>query len=142
MIKKINMIIITFFLVLTLNGDFLFTLFIPVLLFYLFKDKKNILYIYPTTILSVALFARVYLPVTLVVLIVTAIFLYLFKWGVKKDLKFFSKTKISISLFLVIINTITLFVYPKASKPIWFLLILELLSVGIYLFLDYYLFKL
>lgn len=136
------MIIITFFLVLTLNGDFLFTLFIPVLLFYLFKDKKNILYIYPTTILSVALFARVYLPVTLVVLIVTAIFLYLFKWGVKKDLKFFSKTKISISLFLVIINTITLFVYPKASKPIWFLLILELLSVGIYLFLDYYLFKL
>jgi len=44
MLKKINMIIITFFLVLTVKGDFLFALYLPVLLFYLFKDKKNIYY--------------------------------------------------------------------------------------------------
>lgn len=142
MLKKINMIIIAFFLILTLKGDFLFTLYLPVLLFYIFKDKKNMLYIYPASILSVAIFARDYLIVTLIVLFIAALFLYFFRLGVKKDLKIFSKTKISIGLLIILVNTITIFLYPKTNQPIWFLIILEVLSVAIYFFLDFYLFKL
>ncbi|GEM_PF-423826 len=142
MLKKINMVIITFFLILTVKGDFLFTLYLPVLLFYIFKDKKNILYIYPASIISIAIFAREYLLITLIILLVATLFLYLFKLGVKKDLKFFSKTKLSISLFIVIVNTVTIFLYPKTNQAVWFLILLEILSVAIYFFLDFYLFKL
>lgn len=142
MLKKINMIIITFFIILTIKGDFLYTLYLPVLLFYLFKDKKNIIYIYPFSIISIALFAREYLILSLIILSISTIFLYLFKLGVKKDLKIFSKTKILIIVYLILTNTITLFLYPKVNKPVYFLLIMEVISILIYLFLDFYLNKL
>ncbi len=142
MLKKINMLIITFFLVLTVKGDFLFTLYLPVLLFYLFKDKKNMIYIYPVSLISLILFARDYIILYLILIILSSLFLYLFKMGINKNIKFFCKTKISISIYLFLVNTVMLFVYPKINQSILLLIILEIISILIYLFLDFYLYKL
>ena len=43
MLKKINMIIISFFLILTIIGNLSFSLYLPVLLFYVLKNRKNII---------------------------------------------------------------------------------------------------
>ena len=53
MLKKINMIIISFFLILTIKGNLSFSLYLPVLLFYVLKNRKNIIYIYPVSFISI-----------------------------------------------------------------------------------------
>ena len=58
MLKKMNMIIVAFFLILTIHGGYLFSLYLPVMLFYLFKDKRNMYYIYPVSLLSILLFSK------------------------------------------------------------------------------------
>lgn len=58
MLKKINMIIIMMTTVLTVLLDIGFLFYIPIVMFYLLKDYKNIYYIIPTSILSLLLFTR------------------------------------------------------------------------------------
>ncbi|MCM1513732.1 MAG: SpoIIE family protein phosphatase [Anaeroplasma bactoclasticum] len=141
MLKKINMIIVTFFLVLTVKGDFLFALYLPVLLFYLFKDKKNIYYIYPTSLISLLLFDRGMILPYLILITLSTLLFFLFRMGIQKEMVLFTKTKWMISIYICIINILSFFVYPKINMLITNI-IYTIISIGIYLFLDYYLSKL
>ena len=58
MLKKVNMIIIMMTTVLTVLLDIGFLFYIPIVMFYLLKDYKNIYYIIPSSLLSLLLFTR------------------------------------------------------------------------------------
>ena len=137
-----NMIIVAFFLILTINGGYLFSLYLPVMLFYLFKDKRNMYYIYPISLLSILLFSKEFIIGYLVLIVLVTIFLFLFKMGVNKDNVLFAKPNIIISAFILIINLVSFFLYPKSSINVFGKIIFTFLSILIYLFLDVYLYKL
>lgn len=142
MLKKINMIIISFFLILTIKGNLSFSLYLPVLLFYVLKNRKNIIYIYPVSFISILLFAKEMLPAYLILIVVTTVFLLLYQTGVKKDWSIFGQTKIVVSVYILLINCLMLFIYPKLDISVWIKLFYILTSILIYLFLDIYLAKL
>lgn len=135
------MIVITFFLVLTIKGGFLFALYLPVLLFYLFKDKKNMYYIYPTSLISLLLFERTMILPYLILIILSSILFFLLRIGIRKEMALFAKTKWIIGIYICIVNIIAFFVYPKIDMPVANM-VYTIMSVCIYLFLDYYLSKL
>lgn len=137
-----NMIIVAFFLILTIHGGYLFSLYLPVMLFYLFKDKRNMYYIYPVSLLSILLFSKEFIIGYLVLIVLVTIFLFLFKMGVNKDNILVTKPNIIISAFILVINVVSFFLYPKSNINIFGKLIFTLLSILIYLFLDVYLYKL
>lgn len=139
MLKKINMVITAFFLILTLKSPFLLAIYLPVLLFYLFKDQKNMYYIYPVSLISVLFFTKEYLILYLIIIICTSLFLLAYKIAIQKNNFLFSYPKIIISIFIFTINIICVFIY---KIPLAFKIINPLLSILIYLFLDYYLEKL
>ena len=139
MLKKINMIIVAFFLILTIKGGFLFSIYLPVLLFYLLQDKKNIYYIYPTSFISVLIFARGELFLYLIVIGLCTIFLFFLKKSITKGYYIFANLNISIPIYLTIINLISFFIYPKNANPLILNIIYIILSILIYLFLNFYL---
>ena len=58
MFKKVNLIIIAFFSVLTVLFPIGFTLYLPLLFFYVLKDNRNIYYLFVPSLLALILFAR------------------------------------------------------------------------------------
>ena len=138
MLKKLLMSVIFFFLVLSIKSGYLLFIYLPVLIFYLFKDYKNMYYIYPVSLLSLIIFDRNSIILYIVIIILTTLFLHLYKYGVKKDLSIFSKPIIIVSTYITIINIIfillnieELYLIEKIIYPI--------LSIIIYMFLDNYL---
>lgn len=103
------MIIVAFFLILTIHGGYLFSLYLPVMLFYLFKDKRNMYYIYPVSLLSILLFSKEFIIGYLVLIVLVTIFLFLFKMGVNKDNILVTKPNIIISAFILVINVVSFF---------------------------------
>lgn len=142
MLKKINMIIVSFFLILTVKGNLSFTLYLPVLLFYVLKNKKNLMYIYITSFISIILFAKELWLAYLILICFTTLFLLIYQAGVKKDWAIFGQTKIVVSTFIVLMNCLMIFIYPKIYTNLWIKVLCILISVLIYLFLDIYLAKL
>ena len=72
--KKINLIIISFGLGLTVNFGIGYSLIIPVLIYYLKKDIKNLFYIIPTLTIAVILSNTSNL-MSIIILILLVIFL-------------------------------------------------------------------
>ena len=58
MYKKINMCVIAFFIVLSVKFNVGFALYIPVLLYYLIRDIKNIYYFTTLGLISLVAFTR------------------------------------------------------------------------------------
>lgn len=142
MFRKNNIIVIAFFLILSVKGDYLFSLYLPVLLFYLFKDKRNMYFIFPSSIISLLFFANTYLVLYLVLILITLIFIYILEIGIKKQIPIFLKPNLLLLMYILMINIISLYIYPNTNL-IWYgKIIFILLSVLIYLFLDKYLVKL
>ena len=56
--KKINLIVIAFFSVLTVLFPIGFTLYLPLLIFYVLKDNRNIFYMLIPSFLALLLFAK------------------------------------------------------------------------------------
>ena len=84
MFKKINLIIISFFSVLSILLDVGFCLYIPIIFFYLLKDIKYIYYIIPTSFISILLLTRTSYLVPLGILLILVLFIiwimnYLYK---------------------------------------------------------------
>ena len=75
--KKINLIIISLGLGLTINLGIGYSLIIPVLIYYLKKDIKNIFYIFPTLTIAVILSNTSNL-ISIILLDLLVIFLVLF----------------------------------------------------------------
>lgn len=139
MLKKLLMSFIFFFLVLSIKSGFLFFLYLPVLIFYLFKDYKNMYYIYPTSLISLIIFDRSSIVLFMIIIIATTIFLYLYKIGVNKDLIFLSKPVIVISIYITIVNILTIIMYKNYELYLIEKIIYPILSILIYMFLDNYL---
>lgn len=139
MLKKLLMTVIFFFLVLSIKSGYLFFLYLPVLIFYLFKDYKNIYYIYPVSLFSLLIFDRGSIIIYLCIIVVTTIFFYLYKIGVKKDLVFFSKPMIVVCLYITLLNIIVMLLYKKYDLALVEKIIYPILSILIYMFLDTYL---
>lgn len=136
MFKKINIIIVFLSLILSLNLNIGYSVFLPVLIFYLFKDIKNIYYTYIPTIIVSIVFLKEYFVFTLCVLTMTVLF-YFIQTSLLSD-----KIKLTIPniIYISIINIIYLIIC-KETLIIKYI-VLTLLTCLIYIYLEKNLFKL
>lgn len=137
MLKKLNIVLICAFSALTINYNIGFALLMPIILFYLVKDIKNIYYTYIPSLLMVALFSFSNLLSLLYCLlfISTVYFAYLY---ISKKRKFkFKHMNIPYSVLLFILNVTNYFIF-KNSSNIYIMLLFGLISSLIYLYLDYF----
>lgn len=136
MLKKINIIIIFSSLILSIKLNMGFTLFMPILIFYLLKDIKNIYFTYIPTIISTLLFMPENFISVLLILIITFIFYFLLTNIIGNRIKI----NIPIIAYIFLTN-ILYFIFTKDisySK----IIITTILSCLIYIYLERYLYKL
>lgn len=128
MYKKINMLIIAFFLILSLNFDIGFSLYIPILLYYLIRDIKNIYYFLPTSTISLVIFTQFnYIIYYLILMVVILLIL----WIMNKISK-----GIYIYGFVILLNVFSwVLLYHGFNNIIRFLIML-LISVALYFYLE------
>ena len=129
MFKKINLILVGIGLALTLKYNIGFVFLISVLLFYLYKDSKNLLYLMPSISLSSLLFIYdTFLNVIILELIIVLFFILL------NSLKI---TRFRIYIYCVFIALLNIFGFYILNLNYSFLnfLLLIIISILIYLFL-------
>lgn len=137
MFKKINLILVCFFSVLSVNYNFAYSLALPIFIFYLLKDSKNIYYILPTALLGIILFSKeniVSFLIFTILLIIFAIGIYILA---NKPVQNISNRmlRIIICIYLIIANLgIFFFLFDLTYIKI---IIYTLISLLIYLFLEY-----
>ncbi len=128
MYKKINMCVIAFFIVLSVKFNVGFALYIPVLLYYLIRDIKNIYYFTTLGLISLVAFTRfTYLiPFSLLMIVVLIIL-----WIMNKLNK-----GIYIYGFVVLLDIMSWFLTYKSVKNGWAFIISIFISVLLYLYLE------
>ncbi len=130
MIKKINLILISIGLGLTINYNFGYIMLLPVILFYLQKDYKTLFYVVPTIMFTTLIFNYEYILYLLIVIITISLLYYLInKLLVNK------KLKILLYTLSLIITNILFFIITKTIVNIPLIILLILISVFIWLFL-------
>ncbi len=135
MLKKINTIIIFSVLGLSVKLNIGYSIFLPVLLFYILKDIKNIYFTYIPTLISTIIFMPSNFIMTLSILILTSIFYYLLT-------NIFSKQriiKIPIIIYLLLINNLYFLITNNIN--IIAMLITSVLTSAIYIYLEKHLYK-
>lgn len=142
MLKKINIIIVMFFLPLSLKLNFGFLLILPVLLFYLIKDNKNIIYISIPSLLSTLIFNKNEFINYLIVLIITLLVYYLINHFMSRKDKILSFYDILILGHILLVNTIEKFIFKVGPLNIIGFVIGIIVSGLIYIYLQQYLSKL
>ena len=128
MFKKINLVIISFFSVLTILLDVGFCLFIPIIFFYLLKDIKNIYYIIPSCIISILLFTKVTYLIPLGILFILILFT---SWILNK----FSKGYYTF-IIVGLLNIISYLIIFKDISNIYQFIGLNILSLMIYTYFE------
>ena len=106
--KYINIILFSFFGLMSINLNMGFSIYIPYVCYILYTNKKNILLVIPITILSLIYFELNIYVLLLIIYIPVISLLYLLK----------NNNKILISLFCIIINLITYFIHLKLYSNI------------------------
>lgn len=137
MLKKINIILISIALSFSLKLNIGFCLILPLIMFYILKDSKNIYYIYLPMILTSILFMREYFIILLISLISLLVCYYLITNIISKKLN--KLTSFVIVLLLITINSF-LNIYLKINN-LSNILIGDLLCGLLYLYLERYLYK-
>jgi serine/threonine protein phosphatase PrpC len=129
MFKKINLILVGIGLALTLKYNIGFVFLISVLLFYLYKDSKNLLYLIPSISLSSLLFIyNTFFNVIILELIIVLFFILL------NSLKI-TRFRIYIySVFIALLNIFGFYILKLNYSFLNFLLLI-IISILIYLFL-------
>lgn len=136
MLKKINIVIVSLIIPFSLNLNFGFMIIIPLLLFYLFKDIKNILYTYlPITIISF-LFMRQYFFLMLAAELIILLFYYL-ATHLKKVKN--SLLTIIVCSFIATLNLSLMFVLRE--NKVLNIFLSTIISTLLYIFLEYFLYK-
>lgn len=137
MFKKINLVLVCFFSVLSVNYNLAYSLALPVFIFYLLKDSKNIYYMLPVSLLGIILFSRN----NIISFLVLALLLIVFMIGIyilaNKPVQNISNTmlRMIICAYLIMVNFgIFFFFYDNSLIKI---IIYTLISLIIYLFLEY-----
>ena len=137
MFKKINLILVCFFSVLSVNYNFAYSLALPIFIFYLLKDSKNIYYILPTALLGIILFSKENIVSFLIFTILLIIFVIGIYILANKPVQNISNRmlRIIICIYLIIANLgIFFFLFDLTYIKI---IIYTLISLLIYLFLEY-----
>ncbi len=137
MLKKINIILIGIAISFSLKLNMGFCLILPLTMFYILKDIKNMYYIYIPQIIVTLLFMREYLIVLLITLIVISLCYFLITSVISRKLN--KLTSLSIIILLVMINTL-LDIYLQIDN-VYNLVLTNLLCGLIYLYLERYLYK-
>lgn len=133
MFKKINLIIVSFFSILTILFNIGFALYIPLIIFFLLRDNRNIYYFFLPSLIAVFLFAKPFLIIYLVLLAV----LFIFQLIVEKITK-----GLYIYALVVLLNIITQVVLSKMDlmisfkDNIWHIVILNIISLLMYLYFE------
>lgn len=139
MLKKINIIIIMFLIPLSLKINFGFLFILPITLFYLIKDNKNIIYISIPSIISILLFTKEHFINYLIILIITILIYFLIDYFITKRKQIISFYHLFIVSYILIANIIEITIF-KCGPTNSIGLVLGLIgSVLIYLFLQQYL---
>lgn len=147
MLKKINLIIVSFFGILTINLNLGYAIFLPLIIFYLLKDRNNIYYIYIPSIISCFVFARKYVIAYLGILCLISIFYFILTSLTTKKTKLVNKTTYIIMAFILIINLTMAYIFkigPLTKEGTVNHLatsITCLLSIAMYYYLKRYLYK-
>lgn len=137
MFKKINLALVCFFSILTINYNLGYALTLPIFIFYLLKDNKNIYYLLPTSFLAIIIFSKYYILSYLVLSLCLIIFIILIYILANKPVQNISNNllRIIICAYLVLINIIMFLLFFKIK--IISIIILTLISLIIYIFLEY-----
>ncbi len=137
MFKKINLILVCFFSVLSINYHMAYSLVIPIFIFYLLKDNKNIYYMLPVSLLSIILFSRANLISFLVLALILIIFIIGIYILANKPTQSISNNLLRLLIcgYLIIANLIIFFIF--FNNNLLNILIYTIISLVIYLFLEY-----
>lgn len=128
MFRKFNVIIISFLACATIKYNIGLVLFLPVLMFYLIKDSKNLYFIVPSGFLALFLFDPNALVGYGVMIILVVLFLFFMRN---------STHKIYIYLFFPVVISITHLIIYRRIDNIIFYLIYNVVSLAVYLYLEY-----
>ena len=140
MLKKINIILVCLFSCLTINYNIGFCLLIPILLFYIVKDIKNIYYTYIPSILFVTIFSFDNLLNLLYCLSIISVTYFIYRYISNRIKQEFKYMNIIYSCVLVLTNLTSYFLF-KQSTNIFIITLFSVLSGLIYLYLDYFISK-
>lgn len=138
MLKKINIILISIALSFSLRLNIGFSLILPLVMFYMLKDAKNIYYIYIPMLITTIVFMREYFIILLITLILLVISYFLITTVISKKMN--KITSLCIIVLLVTMN-IFLSIYLK-NNNLYNLIVSNLLCGLLYLYLERYLYKL
>ena len=128
MYKKINMCIIAFFIVLSIKFNVGFSLYIPILLYYLIRDIKNIYYFTTLGLISLVVFTKFTYLIPFSILMVVILFIL---WIMNKLNK-----GVYIYGFVVLLDIMTWFITYKSINNVWQFVISIFISILLYLYLE------
>ncbi len=128
MLKKYHLIIISFFSVLTVLMDIGYTLYLPVIFFYILKDYKYIYYIIPSSFLGLVIFSGTsYLISYGILMILVLILMWIMTKMTKGYYMYISIGLLNIISYLIVFGD---FPYP------WRFIILLVLSIFVYIYFE------
>ena len=142
MLKKINIIIVMFFLPMSLKINFGYLLILPILLFYLIKDSQNIIYISIPSLISTIIFNKENFINYLIILIISLIAYYIINHFIRRKEKILSLYDLVIIGYMLIIHSIEKFIFNVGPINMIGLIIGIIISTLIYVYLQQYLSKL
>jgi stage II sporulation protein E len=128
MYRKINVMVISFFAATTINYHIGFMVFLPVLMFYIIKDTRNLYYVIPPAFLALLLVNPNSLVAYGIMLLVVLAFLF-FMRSVSNSLYIY--------LFFPLVNTLTYFLIYQGTDNLLFFILMNLVSLLLYLYLEF-----
>ncbi len=129
MIKKINLILISIGIGLTINYNFGYIMLLPVILFYLQKDLKTLFYVVPSLLITTLIFKKSVLIYLLITIALISILYYCINQLKSKPIK------ILLNTLALIVTNISFFLMTKTTLKLSLIIILILISAFIWLFL-------
>lgn len=138
MLKKLNIILISIALSFSLRLNIGFSIILPLVMFYMLKDAKNIYYIYIPMLIVTAIFMREYFIIILITLLLLTLCYFLITMVISKKMN--KITSLCIITLLISMN-VFLSIYLKINN-IYNLIVSNLLCGLLYLYLERYLYKL
>lgn len=143
MFKKINLVIVSFFSVLTINYQIAYYFYLPIILFYSLKDFRNSFFCFGTSLIAIIFFARAYLISYLVLMGIIALFIIVLQLLASKPTNKITNQQLRLFIcgFVVIANYLLgMIFFPSLS----YLQngILSLISVVLYIFFEFNLLRL
>lgn len=132
--KIINVVLIAFFAVLTVNNYIGFSLYIPILFILGGKNKRNLILVIPLSIISCYLFKREMFYITLIINLLYIIYLFIFKKFLVKYNNLYTQ-----NMFIILLNVTGYLLLNKEYNQMLLIIYLSCCFVSclIYLFFVY-----